>query len=99
MLQLFKPLLSACPIVSLESKYQMILTFTPLESPAACGGDDDTIPFSANVGSKAPLAPLEIFSNGVNEPSRWKVENFLTGFTFLLFSLPAPACRQTGLAG
>ncbi|PIV20178.1 MAG: hypothetical protein COS40_13890 [Deltaproteobacteria bacterium CG03_land_8_20_14_0_80_45_14] len=33
------------------------------------------------VRKNAPLAPLEIFSNGVNEPPRWKVEYFLTGFT------------------
>jgi len=56
--------------------------FTPLESPAACpvrssasigacSGDEDKIPFGANTGFKAPC-----------EPSRWKVEDLLTGFTF-----------------
>jgi len=55
--------------------------FTPLESPAASSGDEDLIPFRANTGFNAPLAPLETFSNGVNEPPRWKVEDFLTGFT------------------
>ena len=44
--------------------------FTPLESPAACSGDEDTIPFRANTGF-----------NASSEPPRWKVENFLTGFT------------------
>jgi len=34
-----------------------------------------------NMGFNAPLALLETFSNGVNEPPRWKVEDFLTGFT------------------
>jgi hypothetical protein len=34
----------------------------------------DQRPFRANT-------PLETFSNGVNEPPRWKVEDFLTGFT------------------
>jgi hypothetical protein len=43
-----------------------------------------TIPFSADTEFKAPLAPLETFSNGVNEPSRQKVEDFLTGFTSFL---------------
>jgi hypothetical protein len=47
--------------------------FTPLESPAACSGDEDIIPFRANTGFNAPC-----------EPPRWKVEDFLTGFTFLL---------------
>jgi len=55
--------------------------FTPLESPAACSRDEDIIPFRANTGFNAPLALLETFSNGVNEPPRWKVEDFLTGFT------------------
>jgi len=55
--------------------------FTPLESPTACSGDEDIIPFRANTGFNAPLALLETFSNGVNEPPRWKVEDFLTGFT------------------
>jgi hypothetical protein len=55
--------------------------FTPLESPAACSGDEDIIPFRANTGFNAPLALLETFSNGVNEPPRWKVKDFLTGFT------------------
>ena len=55
--------------------------FTPLESPAACSGDEprktsgllrgeDIIPFGANTGFKAP-----------REPSRWKVRDLLTGFT------------------
>jgi hypothetical protein len=44
--------------------------FTPLESPAACSGDGDKIPFGANTGFKAPC-----------EPSRWKVRDLLTGFT------------------
>ena len=57
------------------------LHFTPLESPAACSGDEprktsgllrgeDIIPFGANTGFKAPC-----------EPSHWKVEYLLTGFT------------------
>ena len=46
------------------------LLFTPLESPAACSGDEDIIPFRANTGFNAPC-----------EPPRWKVEDFLTGFT------------------
>ena len=45
--------------------------FTPLESPAACSGDEDIIPFRANMGFNAPCEPL-----------RWKVEDFLTGFTW-----------------
>ena len=45
------------------------LHFTPLESPAACSGDEDEIPFGANTGFKAPC-----------EPCRWKVEYLLTGF-------------------
>jgi len=45
--------------------------FTPLESPAACSGDGDRIPFGANTGFKAP-----------REPSRWKVRDLLTGFTW-----------------
>jgi hypothetical protein len=45
-------------------------TFTPLESPAACSGDEDIILFRANTGFNAPC-----------EPPRWKVEDFLTGFT------------------
>jgi hypothetical protein len=71
-----------------------ISQFTPLESPAACSGDEprktsgllrgeDIIPFRANTGFNAPLALLETFSNGVNEPPRWKVEDFLTGFTHI----------------
>jgi len=28
--------------------------FTPLESPAACSGDEDKIPFEANTRFKAP---------------------------------------------
>ena len=44
--------------------------FTPLESPAACSGDEDIIPFRANTGFNAPC-----------QPPRWKVEDFLTGFT------------------
>ena len=55
--------------------------FTPLESPAACpvrssasigacSGDEDIIPFRANTGFNAPC-----------EPPRWKVKDFLTGFT------------------
>jgi len=68
--------------------------FTPLESPVACpvrdrrsygvcSGDEarpasrsedgDKIPFRANTGFKAPC-----------EPSRWKVEHLLTGFTISL---------------
>ena len=46
------------------------LIFTPLESPAACSGDEDIIPFRANTGFYAPC-----------EPPRWKVKDFLTGFT------------------
>ena len=42
------------------------------------------IRFRANTGFNAPLALLEFFSNRVNEPPRWKVEDFLTGFTFIL---------------
>ena len=42
--------------------------FTPLESPAACSGDEYIIPFRANMGFNAPC-----------EPPRWKVEDFLTG--------------------
>ena len=72
-----------------------IKKFTPLEGPAAYSGDEprktsgllrgeDIIPFGANTGFKALLAPLETFSNGVNEPSHWKVKDLLTGFTFLL---------------
>ena len=45
-------------------------SFTPLESPDACSGDEDKIPFGANTGFKAPC-----------EPSRRKVEDLLTGFT------------------
>jgi hypothetical protein len=44
--------------------------FTLLESPAACSGDEDKIPVGANMEFKAPC-----------EPFRWKVEDFLTGFT------------------
>jgi len=50
--------------------------FTPLESPAACSGDEDLIPFRANTGFNAPC-----------EPPRWKVEDFLTGFTYQIFCL------------
>jgi hypothetical protein len=46
------------------------LTFTPLESPAACSGDEDKIPFGVSTGFKAPC-----------ESSHWKVEDLLTGFT------------------
>jgi len=60
------------------------LPFTPLESPAACSGDEprktsgllrgeDIIPFRANTGFNAPC-----------EPPRWKVEDFLTGFTAIM---------------
>ena len=45
------------------------------------GGLPGQRPFRANTGLNAPLALLETFSNGVNEPPRWKVEDFLTGFT------------------
>jgi len=38
---------------SLESNF----LFTPLESPAACSGDGDRIPFGANTGFKAPCEP------------------------------------------
>jgi len=40
-----------------------------LESPAVCNGDENEISFGANTGFKAP-----------RETSRWKVEDFLTGF-------------------
>src|SRR4030042_894920 len=67
----------------------------PVRSSAsigACSGDEprktsgllrgeDIIPFRANTGFNAPLALLETFSNRVNESPRWKVEDFLTGFT------------------
>ena len=65
--------------VSLREKTELmgftlyLLRFTPLESPAACSGDEDVIPFRANTGFNAPC-----------EPPRWKVEDFLTGFTCLL---------------
>jgi len=49
------------------------IVFTPLESPAACSGDEDKIPFGAKTGFKAPC-----------EPSRWKVEDLLTGFALNL---------------
>jgi hypothetical protein len=45
-------------------------SFTPLETPAACSGDEDKILFAANKGFKAPC---ELF--------HWKVEDLLTGFT------------------
>ena len=45
-------------------------SFTPLESPVACSGDGDKIPFGANTGFKAPW-----------EESRWKVGDLLTGST------------------
>ena len=55
----------------------ILMSFTPLESPAArgrvlstCSGDEDKIPFGANTGFKA-----------LCEPSRYRVEDFLTGFT------------------
>jgi len=60
------------------------IVFTPLESPAACSGDEDKIPFGAN-----PVRDLSL--NGANtgfkapcEPSRWKVEDLLTGLTLNL---------------
>ena len=70
------------------------MVFTPLESPAACSGDEarpasrsetgDKIPFGAN-----PVRDLSL--NGANtgfkapcEPSRWKVEHLLMGFTLNL---------------
>jgi len=49
-----------------------------------------------NMGFNAPLAPLEIFSNGVNEPPGWKVEDFLTGFTFLSISQPWRCTEPVG---
>ena len=49
------------------------IVFTPLESPDACNGYEDKIPFGANTGFKAPC-----------EPSRWKVEDLLTGFALNL---------------
>ena len=60
---------------------QKLFFFTPLESPAACpvrssasigacSGDEDIIPFRANTEFNAPC-----------EPPRWKVKDFLTGFT------------------
>jgi hypothetical protein len=64
---------------------------------------EDIIPFRANTGFNAPLAPLETFSNGVNEPPRWKVEDFLPGFTSILeLSIPMgfsfiPAAGDHGL--
>ncbi len=59
------------------------LHFTPLESPAAC-----PVRSSASIGAcngdedefLLERTPLETFSNGVNEPSCWKVEYLLTGF-------------------
>ena len=33
------------------------LHVTPLESPAACSGDEDEIPFGANTGFQAPCEP------------------------------------------
>jgi hypothetical protein len=78
------------------------MVFYPVRknAPLLCSGDEprktsgllrgeDIIPFRANTGFNAPLAPLETFSNGVNEPPRWKVEDFLTGFTSILeLSIP-----------
>ncbi|MBI5464036.1 MAG: peroxiredoxin [Ignavibacteriales bacterium] len=67
--------------------------FTPLESPAACGGDGDKIPFGANTGFKALLAPLDKLSNGVNE--------LLTGFTEkfeLTFPLLSDEQRKVSVA-
>jgi len=48
-------------------------SFAPLEIRVATTG--------ISAGFKALLAPLETFSNGVNEPSHWKVKDLLTGFT------------------
>ena len=70
---------------------EFLTRFTPLEGPAAYSGDEprktsgllrgeDIITFGANTGFKALLAPLETFSNGVNEPSHWKVKDLLTRF-------------------
>jgi hypothetical protein len=59
---------------------EFLTRFTPLEGPAAYSGDEDEITFGANTGFKALLAPLETFSNGVNEPSHWKVKDLLTRF-------------------
>ena len=56
-----------------EEKIFLFLLFTPLESPAGCSGDEDKILFRANTGFKAPC-----------EPTHWKVENLLTGFTFFI---------------
>src|SRR4030067_3752225 len=64
-----------------SGRMSSIKRFTPLESPAACSGDEprktsgllrgeDIIPFRANTGFNAPC-----------EHPRWKVEDFLTGFT------------------
>ena len=73
--------------------------FTPLESPAACpvrssasigacSGDEDIIPFRANTGF-----------NALCEPPRWKVEDFLTGFTIcLIFPLPFFQRSATNIA-
>ena len=55
------------------SSKQFRLLFTPLESPAGCSGDEDKILFRANTGFKAPC-----------EPTHWKVEDLLTGFTFFI---------------
>jgi hypothetical protein len=56
-----------------EANEHIDIVFTPLESPSACSGDEDKIPFGANTGFKAPC-----------EPSRWKVEDLLTGFALNL---------------
>jgi len=55
--------------VAVEGGLSPDLHVTPLESPAAYSGDEDEIPFGANTGFKA-----------LCEPSRWKVEDLLTGF-------------------
>jgi hypothetical protein len=54
-----------------ESRWIRYYGFTPLEIMPRCSvAGMKTIPFSANTGFKAPC-----------EPSRQKVEDFLTGFT------------------
>jgi hypothetical protein len=67
------------------------MVFYPVRknAPLLCSGDEprktsgllrgeDIIPFRANTGFNAPC-----------EPPRWKVEDFLTGFTSILeFSIP-----------
>ena len=80
-----------------EIEYCVKSPFTPLESPAACSGDEDLIPFRANTGFNAPC-----------EPPRWKVEDFLTGFTLIVipgltrnpvFLSWLPACKASSLEG